>query len=96
VQYRAAIVSATMTSVAINEEMVGQARWDGLDDEERATLLVAALRFRKVSQTDLHKRLDVSMTTVNRWCKGKAPISWARWVSICSILKIPTGWAPPH
>jgi DNA-binding XRE family transcriptional regulator len=86
-------MSANMTAVAI-EVRADQSRWEGLTRNQQASLLLAALDATGVSQTDLMKKLDVSWTTVSRWANAHSPISWARWVSICSVLHLPTSWEP--
>lgn len=66
------------------------------DERVPASLLNAALDEAGVSQTTLSKRLGVTLVTVNRWARGKTPISTSRWIAIKSALGLPPGWQPSN
>lgn len=56
----------------------------------------AALAASGVSQSEVARRLEVTQGTVNRWARGKAPVSWSRWLAILAALDLPQRWTPPE
>lgn len=65
------------------------------DDRVPARRLEAALAFTGMSQSELARRLGLTVVAVNRWCRGKAPISQSRWIAVASVLGLPADWTPP-
>jgi DNA-binding transcriptional regulator YdaS (Cro superfamily) len=47
-----------------------------------------------LTQAELARRLGMSTTTMNRWVRGRAPISKGRWVSVKAVLRLPADWQP--
>lgn len=64
------------------------------EDRVPAGRLLAALDVTRMTQTELAKRLGLTVVAVNRWCRGKAPISTSRWIAIASVLGLPATWQP--
>lgn len=64
------------------------------DDEARRRLLVAALEAVGVNQSELGRRLDVDVTSINRWCNGRAVFRQARWFAVAAALGLPVDWKP--
>jgi transcriptional regulator with XRE-family HTH domain len=64
------------------------------EDRVPADRLVAALGEVRMSQSELARRLGLTVVAVNRWCRGKAPISTSRWIAIASVLGLPVSWQP--
>lgn len=56
--------------------------------------LVAALDAAGVSQSELARRLWTTQGTVNRWCRGKAPITRLVWLACLHALGLPVEWEP--
>lgn len=56
--------------------------------------LIAALRAVGVSQSELARRLGLTVVSVNRWVKAKATFSRSRWIAVLSVLGLPAGWQP--
>ena len=65
------------------------------ESQVEAARVVAALASTKVSQADLARRLGLNQTTVNRWCRGLAPVSRMAWLAITQALGLPADWQPP-
>lgn len=64
--------------------------------EERvpAARLNAALAASGMSQSELARRLGLTVVAVNRWCRGKAPISTSRWIAAASVMGLSADWQP--
>lgn len=56
--------------------------------------LIDALRAAGASQAKLAKSLNMTGESVNRWCRGKTPITRSRWLAILSALGLPADWEP--
>lgn len=65
------------------------------EDRVPAAKLEAALRVTGQSQSELARRLGLTVVAVNRWCRGKAPISQSRWIAVASVLGLAADWEPP-
>lgn len=65
------------------------------ESTESGTRVVAALAATRVSQAELARRLGLNQTTVNRWCRGLAPVSRMAWLAITQALGLPADWQPP-
>ena len=72
---------------------------------ERRRRLNAAIKVRELSQSELHRRLveagerELSFTTVNAWCTGRAPLRHLVLIGILAVLGLPADWKPgpnPH
>ena len=64
------------------------------EDRVPAVRLVAALAASGMSQSELARRLGLTVVAVNRWCRGKAPISASRWIACASVMGLPADWEP--
>lgn len=65
------------------------------ESTEPGARVVAALAATRVSQAELARRLALSQTTVNRWCRGLAPVSRMAWLAVTQALGLPADWRPP-
>ena len=65
------------------------------ESTESSSRVVAALAATRVSQAELARRLGLNQTTVNRWCRGLAPVSRMAWLAITQALGLPADWQPP-
>jgi transcriptional regulator with XRE-family HTH domain len=65
------------------------------EDRVPAHRLNEALRVTGMSQSELARRLGLTVVAVNRWCRGKAPVSQSRWIAVASVLGLPSDWQPP-
>lgn len=77
-----------------------------LDDEalaaarHRRRRLNAAIKLRAISQSELHRRLveagerELSFTTVNAWCTGRAPMRHLILIGILAVLGLAPNWEP--
>jgi transcriptional regulator with XRE-family HTH domain len=64
------------------------------ESREDAARVIAALAAAGVSQAELARRLGLNQTTVNRWCKGVAPVSRMAWLAMTQALGLPATWEP--
>lgn len=64
------------------------------ESTESSSRVVAALAATRVSQAELARRLGLNQTTVNRWCRGLAPVSRMAWLAITQALGLPADWQP--
>jgi len=64
------------------------------EDRVPAARLVAALASTGMSQSELARRLGLTVVAVNRWCRGKAPISTSRWIAAAAVMGLPSDWQP--
>ncbi|NBW17483.1 MAG: XRE family transcriptional regulator [Caulobacteraceae bacterium] len=67
---------------------------------ERRRVLLAALAKTSTTQSELARKLNLAgertaVTTVNRWCRGKATMSAATLRYVLSILSLDPMWRPP-
>ena len=53
-----------------------------------------ALAYTGKTQADLARSLEMTAVAVNRWVRGKAPLSRARWAAIKGVLGLPPDWEP--
>jgi transcriptional regulator with XRE-family HTH domain len=65
------------------------------EDQVPAARLNGALAASDMSQSELARRLGVTQGTVNRWCRGKAPISARSWIAAAAVMSLPADWQPP-
>lgn len=64
------------------------------EDQVPASRLNGALAASGMSQSELARRLGVTQGTVNRWCRGKAPISVRSWIAAAAVMGLPADWEP--
>lgn len=64
------------------------------DDQVPTMRLNGALAASGVSQSELARRLGVTQGTVNRWCRGKAPISVRSWIAAAAVMGLSPDWEP--
>jgi transcriptional regulator with XRE-family HTH domain len=64
------------------------------EDQVPAVRLTGALEASGMSQSELARRLGVTQGTVNRWCRGKAPISMRSWIAAAAVMGLPASWEP--
>jgi hypothetical protein len=66
----------------------------------RRARLTAAIVFKGISQSELHRRLveagerELAFTTVNAWCTGRTPLRQLILLGILSVLGLPADWEP--
>lgn len=66
------------------------------EDRVPSARLLAALAAVGMTQTELAKRLGLTVVAVNRWCRGRSPISMSRWIAAASVMGLPADWQPPE
>lgn len=59
------------------------------------TRLLAAIEHAGSNQSELARKLDVSVTTVHRWCSGASALSASRWIAVATVLGLPVDWTAP-
>lgn len=64
------------------------------DERVPASHLIAALGATGVSQSELARRVGLTVVTVNRWARGKTVFSRSRWIAVLSVLGLPKDWEP--
>jgi transcriptional regulator with XRE-family HTH domain len=67
----------------------------------RRLRLLAALEITGASQSDVARKMNLAgertaVTTVNRWCRGKAVMSEATLRYVLTVLGLPADWQPPE
>lgn len=56
--------------------------------------VLAAITITGVSQSELARRLGVTVVSVNRWCRGKTGLNTSRWLHVLQALGLPKDWKP--
>jgi transcriptional regulator with XRE-family HTH domain len=67
----------------------------------RRVRLLAALEVTGTSQSDVARKMNLAgertaVTTVNRWCRGKAVMSEATLRYVLTVLGLGADWQPPE